>query len=156
MNSSSNNNTLNKIVRRKTKRGLCNNPVDDAEHENELIVNQKDVHDKVQSKEAVLLKQDSNILTPAETHIIESNEHITIAEGVSMPSLNDSSTFSLPDIQMPMRSDDEKLNSTDSSSFLFPPRSGTWSDGPEYQSTTYSMPTPWYNKKTSDANDSSS
>ena len=87
-------------------------------------MNQKDVHDKVQSKEAVLLKQDSNNLTPAETHIIESNEHITIAEGVSMPPLNDSSTFSLPDIQMPMRSDDEKLNSTDSSNFLFPPRSG--------------------------------
>ena len=73
-----------------------------------------------------------------------------------MPSLNDSSTFSLPDIQMPMRSDDEKLNSTDSSSLVFPPRSGTWSDGPEYQSTTYSMSTPWYNKETSDANDSSS
>ena len=86
MNSSSNNNTLNKIVRRKTKRGLCKNPVDDAEHENELILNQKDVHDKVQSKEAVLLKQDSNYLTPAATHIIESIENI--AECVSMPSLN--------------------------------------------------------------------
>ena len=57
---------------------------------------------------------------------------------------------------MPMRSDDEKLNSTDSSSFLFPPRSGTWSDGPEYKSTTYSMSTSRYNKKTSDANDASS
>ena len=66
----------------------------------------------MQSKEAVLLKQDSNYLTPAATHIIESIENITIAECVSMPSVNDSSTFSLPDIQMPMRIDDEKLNST--------------------------------------------
>ena len=138
------------------KHGLCEDPLDDDEHEIELILTQKDVHDKVQSKESGLLKQDSNNLTPAATHIIESIKNITIAEGVSMPSLNDSSTFSLPDIQMPMRSDDEKLNSTDSSSFLFPPRSGTWSDGPEYQSTTYSMSTPWYNKETSDANDSSS
>ena len=101
------------------KHGLCEDPLDDDEHEIELILTQKDVHDKVQSKEAVLLKQDSNNLTPAETHIIESNEHIKIAEGVSMPSLNDSSTFSLPDIQMPMRSDDEKFISSESSSFYF-------------------------------------
>ena len=94
------------------KRGLCKDPLDDDEHEIELILTQKDVHDKVQSKESVLLQQDSNNLTTAAIHIIESIENITIATCVSMPSLNDSSTFSLPDIQMPMRIDDEKLNST--------------------------------------------
>ena len=97
------------------KHGLSEDPLDDDEHEIELILTQKDVHDKVQSKESVLLQQDSNNLTPAATHIIETIENITIAKYVSMPSLNDSSTFSLHDIQMSMGIDDI---STESSSFF--------------------------------------